>query len=587
VAFSTSNYVTFGQVTASNMQVTNLNVVNITSSTEYASGSNVFGNNITNTQTMTGSVLVTGSMTVAGPASASSFSGPVTGGLLGIASTASYYQVTYPTNQSYYGATSTSSVSGILYGDRDEDALNKIELILELLAPSKPPNLSTITLNMLNAYTAISASSATSYSTVYYGASPVFSASGVFGDGNAGSLTSSLDGVNVGSTAISGSPTSNVGTYGDLQITNNNDYWSGSAGKSGFWRQLMAQINATGQTTIGPHSASLTHSTTGTTPNYIYYIDDAPTPTSVSGTASGSGATYISGVPALVGGVSSSAITFSATASNAVSRFYNSTRVFAVSGTGINASNFTLPTNPVSGSVQSGSKSVSVNAGSTGENNTFTITAYNSRGITATGTISNTYLRMDSTLDTANRVPSSTGQYPTSASAYDSGSWNASQNLASAGQEELQMLNGQYQYPTGNYTGSSPIAGPNYSSLPGVTFGTVRWVTFSLGAQSAIQNVTLTFNNTSNMGSSAIISPGWYLYVKVDGVTGWVDGNAAYPAVGSPVNNGDAALVIASSTGTTKVVTFGTTPRTGNVFVRVGISSGQTYKFGSITAAYS
>lgn len=513
--------------------------------------------------------------------------GATSGGLsitASLANTASHYEVSNPTGQSYYGATVTSSVAGIVSADRVEDALNKVELILEKLAPAKPPMLSTRTLTLAGTYTALRETTGASISTIYFGSTPIFSASGQFGDGDAGSLTASIDGVNVGSTAIQASPTSNVGTYGWLQITNNDDYYFGQAGKAGFWRGLLAQINTSGQTTVGPHSASLSHSTTGKTPDYIYYIDDAVTPSSISGQASGSGFSYVSGVPALVGGQNSAKITFSATGSGTVGRFYNSTRIFSVSGTGVTTSNFALPTpsTAVSASVQMASLALNVNAGTTGNNPSYTVTAYNSRGITNTGNISTTF-HIDSTLDTSNRVTSGQGQYPSSG--YGS-AWTSTQDLSSAGQEELQMLNGQYQYPTGNYTSYTP-AGPNYSSLPAVTFNTVRWVTFSLGSQTNIQNVQVTFNSPTNFGGTAIVSSGWYLEVKVDGVTGWVDGNAAYPGVGSPINNGDAALDVASSNGTVKKVTFGSTPRTGVILVRVGFTSAATYKFGSITTTLS
>jgi hypothetical protein len=50
-------------------------VQTITSSVVYSSGSNIFGNVLNNTQTFTGSVLITGSLTIAGGSSASSYSG--------------------------------------------------------------------------------------------------------------------------------------------------------------------------------------------------------------------------------------------------------------------------------------------------------------------------------------------------------------------------------------------------------------------------------------------------------------------------------------------------------------------------------
>lgn len=499
-----------------------------------------------------------------------------------LADTSSFYRVSNPTGQSYFGGSPSSSVSGIVSTDRAEDALNKLELILEKLAPSKPPLLSTKTLTMASSYTALRETAGTSTSNIFFGSNPVFVVSGVFADGDVGSLTASIDGVDVGSTTIVAS--SNVGTYGALQITNNDDFYAGVSGKSGFWRQLLAQINSTGQTTVGPHTASLTHSTTGTTPGFTYYIDDAVTPTSIAGQTSGSGFSYVSGVPALVGGQNGAKITFSATGSNTVARFYNSTRIFSVSGTGVNTSNFSLPVaaTAISSSVQSASLNVNVNSGVNSTTPSYTITAYNSRNTTSTATATSNF-RIDKTLDTTNRVISGQNQYPTTG--YGS-AWVSSQDLSSAGQEELQMLNGQYQYPTGNYTSYTPT-GPDYSSLPAVTFGTVRWVTFSLGSQTNIQNVTITFTDPTGMGTSALVGSGWYLNVKAEGATGWVDGNAAYPGAGSPSTDGAAALDVANSNGTVKKVTFGSTPRSGVIYVRIGVASGQAYKFGSLSATFS
>jgi len=50
-------------------------VQTITSSVVYSSGSNIFGNALNNSQTFTGSVLITGSLTIAGASSATSYSG--------------------------------------------------------------------------------------------------------------------------------------------------------------------------------------------------------------------------------------------------------------------------------------------------------------------------------------------------------------------------------------------------------------------------------------------------------------------------------------------------------------------------------
>lgn len=65
-AFTNSNNITVGQVTASAISVTTLSVVTITSSIDYASGSNIFGTKSTDTQLFTGSVSMSGSLSVVG-----------------------------------------------------------------------------------------------------------------------------------------------------------------------------------------------------------------------------------------------------------------------------------------------------------------------------------------------------------------------------------------------------------------------------------------------------------------------------------------------------------------------------------------
>ena len=76
-SFTNSNNITVGQVTASAISVTTLSVVTITSSIDYASGSNIFGTKSTDTQLFTGSVNMSGSLSVSGPLSVT-VSGSVT-----------------------------------------------------------------------------------------------------------------------------------------------------------------------------------------------------------------------------------------------------------------------------------------------------------------------------------------------------------------------------------------------------------------------------------------------------------------------------------------------------------------------------
>ena len=67
--FGLSDNFNVNQITASVMKVSTLVVTTITSSVEYASGSNVFGTKSTDTQQFTGSVSISGSLTVNGPIS--------------------------------------------------------------------------------------------------------------------------------------------------------------------------------------------------------------------------------------------------------------------------------------------------------------------------------------------------------------------------------------------------------------------------------------------------------------------------------------------------------------------------------------
>lgn len=74
---SASNAIFTGNITAQT-----LIVQTVTSSIVYSSGSNIFGNDLSNTQTLTGSVSITGSLTIAGSVNASN----ITGSLFGTAS---------------------------------------------------------------------------------------------------------------------------------------------------------------------------------------------------------------------------------------------------------------------------------------------------------------------------------------------------------------------------------------------------------------------------------------------------------------------------------------------------------------------
>ena len=77
------------------------------------------------------------------------------------------------------------------------------------------------------------------------------------------------------------------------------------------------------------------------------------------------------------------------------------------------------------------------------------------------------------------------------------------------------------------------------------------------------------------------------MYVKI-GASGWLDATINQN-VAAPYANGDGALDIADSTQyNIRKVTFGTSPRNGQVYVRIGIASTNTsYQFQTPTTVLS
>ena len=150
---------------------------------------------------------------------------------------------------------------------------------------------------------------------------------------------------------------------------------------------------------------------------------------------------------------------------------------------------------------------------------------------------------------------------------------------------ELQMLNNSYGRISLNYTTNFPIAGPNYTSDSNTDY---RWVMFSYSISSKTSiNVTIAGGNFStNAGTQ--VTDNMRIYVKVEGVTGWLDANSPYGGTGTPSADGDKAMVTASSTSSTgslvKYVNFGLS-RTGTLYVRLGMASGSNDTVSTISVA--
>ena len=486
-----------------------------------------------------------------------------------------------PTDGAYGGP--IGPIAGIASGDTSEDAFDKVDTILGLLAPEPPQPLSAKTLVISGSYSARESTSGDTNPIVTDDTTPdinhgtASTLANSFRTGKRGTLSAEVDATEVGTIALTDAD--NSGSNGNLTIVDDFDPYTGQFGKEGFWAGLIARIipNAL---SVGAHNAQLKHTETGNSNLLSFFIDDPVTPTVGTITLDASGATssHKSGVPGVAQGQNIN-VTFDV--SDAVKTHYNPTRIARASSPQTSSVNETLPgTPPDADDTISADINIAVSSGAYSENVVVTGTGYNSKGDTDTNTASDN-IRVDTVGSEVRRI-SGTGQYP--ASGYG-GTFDATVSLATASNFELQYLNGRFRDPPAvNYSTRTP-SGPNYSSLSYDAHNSMRWATFSLGSISSASGVSFTINSPSNFGGSTLVT-GIELYVRVDGATptsGWINANTAYPGVGNPTANGDAALNVGSSTATSKVVTFGAAVKTGTVYVRIGIPDGSNKTFGSIS----
>lgn len=507
-----------------------------------------------------------------------------------------------------------NNVAGILSTDTIADAVDKTNELLESILPSPPPSLGTITITLADTlYTAYVAGTSTLRINVQNNSSrkPVTNDSDEFAGADQGAIKAIVkDSVAIPSekgsvTMTTGDETGTVNGY--LTIVSDSDPYEGIPGQEGIYKSVSVRIGGT------PSSIALTPGDT----EYSYTVnyENAPNPTEVSNTVTfrqdnaytltvtvdtttavpehglygvnWTSGTYVSGVPTLI---TTDEIYCRFTVNGAIGKFYNSTAVGTVSssfttsasilptGTDRNEGSnptFTVTLNPLPG----------VNTG----NLTTTCYGYKSDGTSASSIASNINgktIRIDTAstassgggfISESDRYASGTGQFP----AYTGATFDSTQSLAL--NEELQLIDGTYQYPPAvNYSTHLPI-GPNYSSLPAGSYNNTRWATFETINVTSQEFVIVEIENpTGTWGTNKLI-PGFSMYVKVDPATGWVDGNAAFPGFGSPVNDGDPALDMANSTIFVRRVTFGLTTRTGVVAVRLGLPQGSDKKFTGIT----
>ena len=464
--------------------------------------------------------------------------------------------------------------------------ISELDRILALLTPPPPSSLSAINLSNPGYYSARMESTGTLVSgTITDDSTPTSTGSGYFLKEEDVELIALVSGTPDGSILVTSADMTGVSDQ-SLTITDDRDAYEGQVGKEGFWRELSASIttdSAFGAST-SPYTYNLQYPDSGNeTGTVTFYVDEPQTP-SISSDSVDSYPTitrYVSGVPSYDVG---DTLEISYSVDGGVGKFYHATTIGNVNLNAGDSVNSGLPGAPYleGANVDVSAQILTFATGQYYEINNIniSITPYNSKGSYVSGLITlDVSGRIDTTSDESDRVLSDAGLYPTSGYG---GAYDSTQSLKTGVYvNELQKLNNLYRWPTGDYTPWQ--SGPDYSSGIGTA---TRWVTFSTTVTNAT-SFTLQFQNVSGFSADGQqITQDVSILARVDGsipTAGWVNCNGPYPGVGNPTNDGDSAMVAGSSDADTKVVTFGTAPKTGTLYVRVGISNIGSLRFRTVT----
>lgn len=452
---------------------------------------------------------------------------------------------------------------------RKTDAIYRADQMLGKLAPARPDDLSDKTLSIMT-YTALEAVTGDSHSCTADTA-PIATVID-FGDGDVGTLIAYIDTISAGSVVLS--VTDDVGSYGALNVVADEDPYAGEIGKEGIYKQLSANITPVAPVSIGQHEYYMEHSITGITPVIDFYVDDpvVSTVSNVMIALPGGNTRFISGVPSLK---ATDILLFTFRINNAVKTHYNAIRLGVVSGVNITDFDAETPLSPPTNGASVDYLSKQTNPEGYAETLPIVITPYSSND--NAGTVHNDTVpaRVDLGSDESVRITSGTGQYPITG--YGN-SFDSALSLKTVYTDELQLLNGKYQRPSGDYTLNQPTAGENYDIDMGVADRRVTFDPVVLANKSAF-----TINILDAEDFAGTETAGVEIHVKVEGQTGWINANAAYVGVGDPTSDGDPAMIFGQSDAITKRVTFGTIVRSGQLYVRIMFPDGSIKKIGGIS----
>ena len=503
-----------------------------------------------------------------------------------------------------YGSNSTN-ISSILTDDKIADSIQKLENVLKRIAPDVPPGLSTKTLDIVDKITGNSIvlkaynAGTTDEINLISDSTPRTNEIKEFFNGNKGRLESLFDS---SSNSVNLNTNSNVGTYGNLIVTEDKDYYSGIAGKENFWNVLSAYININTPLTNGQnsHSIQLKHNDTGNTNEIVFFVDDSVLPT-ISGTpiindegiVNNVNSHYVSGILTYN---NTSTISTSFTVNNVISSHYNGDGLGKITSNN-NAINIKLEKDESGRNVSNYIRDSSHNLTLTSNfsNNAYTeqliinAIALNSIGNEAIVNINNKNsknIRIDTVSNTniINHVTSGIGQYPNQININFGTSYDHTESLMV--NQELQLLNGLFQKPSNiDFSNVYPLGSPDYSNVNLVSSSAMtddyRYSTFKFTSGIDCKtglNIIIHNQAGTGWGSNSEIGTDMRLNVKVyDSSTtsdsGWLDANSIYEGYGIPNKDGDSCLLIRGTTNNNKKITFGTS-RTGDVYIRIGLLCG-------------
>jgi len=463
-----------------------------------------------------------------------------------------------------------------------DDGLAVIQEVVDKLVPDPPPGLSNRPL-LMQLYKAYSAEDSEEHDCTNF-LKPEIHVDGAFYDGDAGILTAFIDDEIVGTATLT--PEDDTNIYDGIEITSDTDPYAGENQRKNFYKHITALFSPTEDLEPGLHTAKIQHSITGASQVKSFWKDDpsiasiriaSDTPFLPSTVAvSTLNVSYVSGVPTLT---PDSFLPIKMYVANVAKTHYPEICA-KITSSHVQNEDFNITSAP--GTTITLEQNLRVRPNVYTEQLQLQIIALNSAKEPFIPDPIIRKARIDTVSKEAQRVTSGNGIYPSDDAfglAYPS-----SQVLSA--NEELQMIGGILQWPSGDYSANIPV-GPNYNNIS--SEGT-RWATFRSLELLYADGFTVHINGAQNWTANAEThrTIGVEIQAKIRNNekpsenTGWIDCNTPYIGVGKPSANGDTAMVVSGSTATIKRVSFGPTARSGQLYIRIGLTHGSK-RFSTIT----